>query len=294
MVGIEDGAGVIEFDVFVGSVGPGNFKHSVEPGANPVGFHGLVAGSLQAVDLTFDGLGRCRREVLGALGGQLGQLLSVLGQAVAVTLTQFGLNGGQLAAQDGLPLGVLKALGNVPVDVLTNVNFGQRGLGPLGGQNQSLVDIDGLQQRELLLVREIGPVGDRVGQWARLVGLWYGAHGSTAADPVEQSLGHCSILGRQLPGFGAGLGYGHGAQVMVMNRSGLNPEATGSADNAGSDNGSIVSSQGDNGGAVGQLVSILNGCGNADLGELAVGLWHHQHGVWGAGCRSRQARWARQ
>ncbi len=141
---VEDGSGPLQFDVLAAAVGPGDVEHRVEPGPDPVGLHRLVADALQPVDLALDVGGDGLGHELGALDGQFGQLGPVAGDAVTVPLAQLRLNGGQLAAQDGLPLGVLQALRYVALDVTADVDLGQGGSGPFDGQPEPILDLDRL------------------------------------------------------------------------------------------------------------------------------------------------------
>ena len=133
----------------------------------------LVAGALELVELLHGslvhGLGQVRRLDAGA------QVLLLGVGAAAVEVTQLLLHRRQLLAQQELTLLLVHALLDVLADRLGDIELGQVLAGELDHQLEALTHIDGLQQRELLLGREVRRVAGGVGQQRRV------------ADPRDRS-----------------------------------------------------------------------------------------------------------
>ena len=164
MVGVEHRPGRGQVEVVRRGLAPGQVEHAVEPGADPALLGALRAGALQAVDLLVDRLphlGRNRQRL---------QPGAVLGGRIAVVLAQLLADGGQLLAQQVLPLLLLDALGDVGADLLVDLQLGQVLLGPGQHQLHPSADLGGLEHGEAVVVRRLGPGGHGVGERPGIAG----------------------------------------------------------------------------------------------------------------------------
>ena len=137
VVGVEDGAGFGDLETVVRADAPGQLDDGVQPGADPPVLRALLACPLQAPKLALDG------GLDGLRGVDIGQPSAVaLVGLVAVALTQLLADGGQLLAQDVLPLAAVQVLGHVLADALLDRQLGQGLLGPGQDLAQAGLDVD--------------------------------------------------------------------------------------------------------------------------------------------------------
>ena len=178
--------------------------------------------ALEALDLALDGL-------TDRLGQGVAQRLEPLAEALdgvrLAVVAQLLADGGQLLAQQELALALLHAVAHLGADALGELQLGQRLLDPPQHQLDAGADLDGLEQLDLALDRQVGPPARGVGEGGRVV------------EPLSISLmrrpPRCSNrarkVARQLGGGGADRGVGLG----LGDGLGLHPEGVGGTDHAG-------------------------------------------------------------
>ena len=140
------------------ALAPGHGDEPVQIGADHARLAGLLAHALQAGELLdgllVDGLGH-----VGVL-----DLRPVLVDHGAVVFAELLADRLHLLAQEVLALLALGALLDVLADALAHLQLGQALALELDGQLEALGDVERPQQRDLLLVGQIGRVAGRVGQ----------------------------------------------------------------------------------------------------------------------------------
>jgi hypothetical protein len=145
VVGIQHTAHGTEVVDLLRPLRPRQLQDGVEPRHDPAVLGALPAGALELVQLLLDrgphGLGRTA----------LVEPAAVLADDVVVALAQLPPDGLHLPPEHGLPLGLVEALHDVAVDVLSDRQLGQGVPSPLEDQSQPLLDVDRLQDGDLLL-----------------------------------------------------------------------------------------------------------------------------------------------
>src|SRR5262249_42675407 len=141
---------------------------------------------------------------LGLLAGLVGQL--GLGDARAVCrdlvlvvrLAELLANRLHLTAQQELALRLLHALGHVIADAAPQLDLAERLAGPADRLLEPLLDVDGLEQLELALEREVGPVAGRVGERAGMIDRAQEGRDAGVAARLEDLLDNGAELVREL------------------------------------------------------------------------------------------------
>ena len=265
----------------LGALVPRQLEDRVEPGADPAGLRGLLAGALELVDLAQRGLADRL--------GQVGRLDpgAVVVRAVGLALAELLADGGELLAEQELALVLLQALADVLADLVVDLVLGVVGPRPLDEQAQPVAHVGGLQHLALLVVGEVrrvaGGVGERVGVGEASYGLDHLPRLAALQDRDDEG---AVVLGERAELVGDDR-LGHGL--------GLDPEGRTGPGHAGADGDAALGAQHRGGPAAGEAadpvdhgdhavggVAVLEPRGDEDAGGLVVG-----------GSRWWAASWAR-
>ena len=159
VVRVEHGAGGDHVGGVLGRDAPRQLEHGVEPGPDPGRLRALVAGALELVDLAQQRLAYG----VGDVGG-LDPAAVVVG-AVGLALAELLADGGELLAQQELPLALLHALADVLTDLVGELDLGEVLPRPADQGLEPRLHVGGLEQLPLAVHREVrrvaGGVGDR-------------------------------------------------------------------------------------------------------------------------------------
>ena len=162
MVGVEDATRLGHVEVVGGALAPRHLEQCVEPAADPAVLGALVARPLEPVRPRVDRLpDRVRQVALVELG-------AVLGDEVAVAVAQLLFDRVELAAQQELSLLLLHPVGHVRADLVGHLELGERLTRPADDRLEARLDVEGLEERDLALDRQVRPPAGRVGQRTRL------------------------------------------------------------------------------------------------------------------------------
>ncbi len=156
VVGVEHLAGGHQVQVVGRRPAPGQVEHPVQPGADPTLLGALRARAIQPVDLLLHCLAHLRRQ------RELSESGPVVGGGIAVVLAQLLADGGELLAQQVLPLLLLDALRDVRADLLVDLQLGQVVLGPGQDEFHPGPHLGGLQHGEPVVVGHLRPRRDGI------------------------------------------------------------------------------------------------------------------------------------
>ncbi len=271
MVGVEHRTGGRDVCTVLGALVPRQLEDRVEPGADPAGLRGLLAGALELVDLAQRGLADRL--------GQVGRLDpgAVVVRAVGLALAELLADGGELLAEQELALVLLQALADVLADLVVDLVLGVVGPRPLDEQAQPVAHVGGLQHLALLVVGEVrrvaGGVGERVGVGEASYGLDHLPRLAALQDRDDEG---AVVLGERAELVGDDR-LGHGL--------GLDPEGRTGSGHAGADGDAALGAQHRGGPAAGEAadpvdhghhavggVAVLEPRGDEDAGGLVVRL----------------------
>ena len=157
VVGVEHRPGLVEIETILRRRSQRKVEHCVEPGANPGVFWRLLTHSLEAIDLSFDGLGH----LLGQIPF-LEFLPIVRGQAIL--FAKLLLDGIELLAKDVLLLAFLDALGCVVPDLATEFEVRKHLSHPLQEESQPVANVEGLEQLDFLLQCQVRGIDGEIGE----------------------------------------------------------------------------------------------------------------------------------
>ena len=161
VVRVQDRARLGDVEVVLGADVPRELGHPVEVGADPAVLGRLLGRALQAAELALGLLA----DVLGHVG--VGDLLAVLlDDVLLAVLAELLADRVHLLAQEELALALLHALADVGADLVLQLELGQDLLGPGQDLLEALLDVEGLEDLDLLLERQVRRVAGRVGERA--------------------------------------------------------------------------------------------------------------------------------
>ena len=177
---------------------PRQVDDRVEPVAHPRLLGVLLAHALEPVELLVD------REQHGVGQFLVGELGAVLGHDVVVALTELLADLVQLAAQQQLALLLVEAVGHVGADLVLQLEVGERLAHPPEHELEARFDVDGLEQLDALVHRELGRVRRGVGELAGVLDA--GEHVGDAAGTavLEDRLDDRAVLLGELRARGVG------------------------------------------------------------------------------------------
>ncbi len=189
VVGVEHGAGVHQVEVVLGPLVPRDLEDGVEPGAHPAVLGALLGHALQPVDLAADGV----VDLLRQFG--VGELRPVLAHHVVSALAKLVADRLHLLAEEVLALALLDAPGGVLADLGAQLELGQRLVHPAEHLVESIGDIEGLQDLDLLLHAEVGGVGGEIGELAGVVDVQDALRHGADAPELHDLADHGAELG---------------------------------------------------------------------------------------------------
>ena len=160
MVGVEHLTRVHRVEPFLGALAPRHREQPVEVGAHHLRLAGLVAHPLEPGDLALGLLAHGVRQV------GLGELRAVVVGCGAVVLAELLADGVHLPAQDVLALLLLRAGLDVLADAAANLKLGQPFALKAQRELEALDHVDGFEQLDLLVERDLGRVRRGVGERA--------------------------------------------------------------------------------------------------------------------------------
>ena len=186
----------------------------------------------------------------------------------------------QLAAQQQLALLLVEIVGDVGADLVLQLEVGERLAHPLEHQLEPRFDVDGLQQLDALVHRELGRVRRGVGELARVVDPGEHVGDPAGAAVLENRLDDRAVLAGELAGAGGGRSLVelldlHVQRAVRAELAGADPAAADAADDEGP-------------GSVGKVARALDRGDGPDAGEPAVDTRHEHDPV--AGIGGRRAR----
>ena len=218
VVGVEHLTRVDRVEDLVGALAPRHGDEPVEVRADHRRLLALLARALEAVELALGLLAH----VVGHAG--VGDLRAVL-VGDRLVLAQLAADRVHLLAQEVLALLLLGAGLDVVADAVAHLQLGQPLALELDGEREALGDVDGLQQADLLLERQVGAVAGRVGQRA---GLGDGAQerrdalvGAALGEDLlhDRAVLALELAGAPVDGLGVGMLGDLGAQPAVGSAS---------------------------------------------------------------------------
>ncbi len=195
MVGVEHLARVRGVEPLLGALAPGHGDQPVEVAADHRGLGRGLALALEPAQL-----------LLGLLGDRLrhlrrGDLALVLLDQAALVLAQLLADRLHLLAQEVIALLLLRAGLDVLADAAAHLQLGEPLALQLDRQLQPGGDIQGLQQAQLLLDREVGTEAGGIGQSARLFDrAQEGGDPPIVAAQLEDLFDHGAVLALKLVG----------------------------------------------------------------------------------------------
>jgi hypothetical protein len=161
---VQDPLGVVEYDLVFGAHAPGQLDHVVEVGANHLVLGRLRVGTLQPVQLAIDFRTYIVRQL--QLRDTLLQLFQIAG---LILIAQLALNRFHLFAQHHLALTLAQLLLHLLLDLLLRIYTQQITLDAHQHAPHPLFQRRQLEQRLLVLRRDIQVEGDQVRKGGRAV-----------------------------------------------------------------------------------------------------------------------------
>ncbi len=194
VVGVEDLASGRYVEVVDGARVPRQLEHQVQPGADHSRLGTLLAGALEPIHLTL----RRGADRLGQVSGVQSRAIPVGDALVAVA--ELAADGGHLLAQDMLALGLGQVVGDVGLDVATDLQLRQQLAGPTHHQLQARLDVEGLQDLHPLGEIEVGDECGGVGQRAGIGDATQRFGDAAAAAQLQHRLDGRAVLAGEFPG----------------------------------------------------------------------------------------------
>jgi hypothetical protein len=189
---VEDAGRLGHVEPVLGLLAPGQLEHGVQPGAYPSVFGVLLAHPLELVDLAVDGLADPLGEV-AALG--LGPVVVGLTLVAGADLAELLPDGLELAPQQELALGLY---------ALSQGDVGQDVPRPGDDQLQSLGHVEGLEDLDLLLQREVRRVAGHIGDPPGLGDIGEALGDAPGTSAQQDVLQHGPVLAGELGGLVGG------------------------------------------------------------------------------------------
>ena len=264
---VEHLARVLGIQPLLGALRPRHRQQPVEVAADHRRLGRLLALALEPPQLALGLLG----DRLRHLG--LGDLALVLGDQVFLVLAQLLADRLHLLAQEVLALLLLGARLDVVADLAADLKLGQPLALHLDRELQPGLDVEGLQQLQLLLAREIGAVAGGVGQRAGLLdGAQERADALVGAAQLEDLLDDGAVLPDELV---AALVRG----VAVVDLLHLDAQLLAVGGLRGAGQPAMQADHGCRPGAVWQLAALDHLGDYADAAELTVLARQQEHAI---------------
>lgn len=165
-------------------------------------------------------------------------------------------------------MALLHAIVDVAADALGDVELGEMFPAPLDQLRQALLDVQGLEQPELLLVGQVGRVARHIGQLARFGDALDRVDDLPSAPLLKDRDDDVAVLTAELA---RGLAAGDLVEYL-----GVDPECRSRPGHSGADTCAAHGAEHGSGLAAGQLAQLLDGRDDADQGVLAVEPRHDQ------------------
>ncbi len=259
---VQDSPRLFQVVVVVRPHVPREVEHPVEVGADPAVLGVLLARPLQAVELSVD-LGQ---HVLGHAG--LGDALAVGRHDIRGALVELLLDCLELLPEQELALGLLHAFADVVADLLLERSIREDLLGPADELGQALLEVEGFEDLELLLHRQIGRVPGQVGEVARSLGCAKELDDLRDAPRLDEVFEHGAVFPAELNRLLRGLAVGSGV--------GLDPKGPADVGLAAAQVGAVLAPDDEGLGAGGKLCGLTQAGDGADLAKLPIDAGHQQ------------------
>ena len=269
MIGVQDRARRGKVIGVVGALVPRHVEHGVQPGADPTDLRGLLGGSFQLVDLGQCSLGHLLRQVRGLYSGSVVLLLA---RGLAAELGQFLADRAQLLAQQELALLLVHTLLDVLADRLGDVELSEVLAAPRDKLLQPGRHVDGLQQPQLLLVRQVRRVAGQIGEHRWVGDGLDGVDHLPRAPLLQDRRGKRLVLARELCDLVAVRGF-----VLCL---GLHPQRGAWSSSRATDLGPSRAAHHCGMFAAAHPAHLLDNADRADAGVLAVEPGDQQHLRW--------------
>ena len=263
MILVENAPGFHDVELVDRALVPGHVEHPVQVVSDPPGLGILLAGSLEAVELTLDFLAD------GLRHPGVFDLLAILGGDVAVGLAKFFLDGFHLLAEEELALPLLHALLHLVADLVLEGGVGEDLAGPANQLLEALLDVERVQDLDLALEREIRGISGQVGELARPVDAADHLDDFAGATQLEQVLDQRFVLaGKDVRSLGQ--------RVDVLRRLGQHAQRGSRPRGGAPHRGPIEALQDRDLDAVGQLAGILELGDCPEIGKATFDARHEQ------------------